>query len=140
MAQKAREIMTPMPVALSPDAPLIDAARQMRDHEVGDVLVVEGDRLRGILTDRDLVVRGIAEGRDPHRTRVAEVCSTDELVCADSDDDADQVTRLMRDRAVRRVPVLEDDRPIGIVSLGDLAVERDPRSALADISAAPPNP
>jgi CBS domain-containing protein len=139
MAQKVREVMTPHPVTLAPDATLVDAARQMRAKDIGDVLVVGGDgRLRGIVTDRDIVVRALADGLSADSTTLGEVCSPDLAVVA-PDDDSDRAVELMRDRAVRRVPVVDRGELVGVVSLGDLAIEKDPGSALADISAAEEN-
>lgn len=138
MAQKVRDIMTPEPVALPLDAPLTEAARLMRDHDVGGVLVRQGDRLCGLLTDRDIVVRAVAEGRDLAGTRLYEVCSAG-LVTVGPDDDAETALTLMRERAIRRLPVVEDGRVVGIVSIGDLALARDDASVLADIGKAPPD-
>ncbi|WP_188197795.1 CBS domain-containing protein [Nonomuraea sp. SYSU D8015] len=138
MAQKARSIMTPTPVTLPSQATLADAAKRMRDCNIGDVLVVDDGRLRGIVTDRDIVVRGIAADQDPHQTQLSEVCSR-EMVCCSPEDDAEHVVEVMRERAVRRIPLVEHGRLVGIVSLGDVAVERDSHSALADISGALPN-
>lgn len=139
MAQQVRDVMTRDPVAVSPQTPLIEVARRMRDENIGDVLVIEEDHLRGVVTDRDLVVRALAEGADISSKPVREVCSA-EMVTVSPDDDVDRAIQLMRERAIRRLPVVEEeDRPVGVVSLGDLAVERDPRSALGDISAADPN-
>jgi CBS domain-containing protein len=139
MAQQVREVMTRDPVAVPPQTPLVEVARRMRDENIGDVLVIEDDHLRGVVTDRDLVVRGLAEGADISSKPVQEVCST-ETVTVSPDDDVDRAIQLMRERAIRRLPVVEEgDRPVGVVSLGDLAVERDPHSALGDISAADPN-
>jgi CBS domain-containing protein len=126
--------MTSAPVALRSSQPVADAARAMREHGTGDVLVVDGGQLRGLVTDRDIVVRAVADGRDPENTPVGEICSPD-LVTVAPGDDADTAVQRMRDRAVRRVPVVEDGRPVGVLSLGDMAIERDERSALADISA-----
>jgi CBS domain-containing protein len=116
----------------------MDAARVMRDSDIGDVIVIEGGSVCGIVTDRDIVVRGIASGKDPATTRLGEICSKD-VTTMSSDTPVEEAVRLMRDRAIRRLPVVDGDRPVGVVSLGDLAVERDPSSALADISEAPPN-
>jgi CBS domain-containing protein len=123
---------------VGPDVTLVVAAREMRDHAIGDVLVVEDGRLRGILTDRDIVVRAVAEDLSPCDTKVAEVYSRD-LTHVSPEDDAEEAVRLMRARAVRRIPVVERGRPVGMVSIGDLAMRRDPRAALADISSAPGN-
>ncbi|MFB4311756.1 CBS domain-containing protein [Actinomadura sp. GTD37] len=138
MAQKVNEVMTPVPVAVSPDTSLVEVGDLMRQHGIGDVLVVHEGRLRGLVTDRDIVVRAVAAQRDMSGTTVAEICSTNMITVAPGED-ADEAVRLMRENAVRRVPVVDGDRPIGMVSIGDLAVQRDERSALADISAEPPN-
>ncbi|MBA9007554.1 MULTISPECIES: CBS domain-containing protein [Thermomonospora] len=138
MAQKVGEVMTPVPVAVPPRCSLAEAAGQMRAHGIGDVLVVEEGRLRGLVTDRDIVVRAVADGRDVNTTTVGDVCSA-ELVTVSTADDADTAVRLMSEHAIRRIPVVDGDRPVGIVSIGDLAVQRDEHSVLADISAQPPN-
>lgn len=135
MAQSIREVMTSDPVTLPASSSLVEAARQMKQQDIGDVLVVDGDTVRGIVTDRDIVVRAIAEGRDPNGTSLRDVCS-DQVVSLSPDDTVESAVRLMRERAVRRLPVVEGGRAVGIVSIGDLAVDRDPDSALADISAA----
>jgi CBS domain-containing protein len=133
-----REVMTPNPVTLPSDASLHDAARRMRDDGIGDVLVVEGGEVRGIVTDRDITIRAVAEGRDPSGTTLADVCSS-ELVTAAPEDNADDAAQRMREAGVRRVPVIDNGQPIGVVSIGDLAIEKDPGSALGDISSQPPN-
>ncbi|HEU5160485.1 MAG TPA: CBS domain-containing protein [Streptosporangiaceae bacterium] len=138
MATKVRDIMTGSPTSVSPDLDLATVARTMRDEDIGNVLVVDGDDLQGVVTDRDLVVRGLASGLDPSTTKVGGICST-VTATVGPDDDLDKAVRLMRDRAVRRLPVLENGHAVGIISLGDLALEKDARSALADISAARPN-
>ena len=138
MARYLRDIMTQKPVTVQTTDAVVAAARSMRDGNIGDVVVLEGDRIHGILTDRDMVVRGVAEGRDPARTTVGELCSG-ELTTLSPDDTIEDAEKLMRDRAIRRLPVVERGRPVGIVSLGDLAVEKNPESTLGGISAAPPN-
>jgi len=138
MATTVAEVMTRRPIAVSPEESLAQAARAMRDSDSGDVLVVEEDRLVGILTDRDIVVRAVASDRDPSTTPVREACSTD-LETVTPDARIDEVSELMRLRAVRRLPVVEGARPVGIVSLGDLAVERDEESVLGQVSAMPGN-
>jgi CBS domain-containing protein len=130
--------MTERPVTLDREASLTEAARLMRDRGIGDVIVVEGDDAEGIVTDRDIVIRGVAEGNDPNTTRVGQVISG-ELMSVAPDDPVDLAIRLMREGAIRRLPVLDRGRPVGIVSLGDLAISRDPASALADISDEPPD-
>jgi CBS domain-containing protein len=138
MNLNVRDVMTPYPQSVSPDTPVIEAARMMRTNDIGNIVVLEGSRLWGILTDRDIVVRGLAEGLDPACTPVGEICSR-ELSTVTPDDSVAQAVTIMREKAIRRLPVVQGDEVVGIVSIGDLAVDRDRRSALADISAAPPN-
>ena len=117
-----------------------EAAELMRREDIGDVLVLADDdrRLVGILTDRDIVVRALAEGRDPAQTRVGEVCSR-EVTTIGPDESVGTAVRLMREKAIRRLPVADERQVVGMLTIGDIAVERDSRTALADISAAPPN-
>jgi CBS domain-containing protein len=136
--QTVREVMTPGPVTISSQASLTDAARVMRDNNIGDVIVCDDSVPLGILTDRDIVVRAVATGSDNKTTTVGQVCSRD-IVAVDPDDDLDRAVSLMRGQSVRRLPVVQDDQVVGIVSLGDIAIDHDPLSALADISMATPN-
>lgn len=136
--RQVQEIMTHDPVTVDVSATLVDVARRMRDHDIGAVVVTENHKVRGILTDRDIVVRAVAGGREPAQVRVQDVRSAD-LVTLNPKDTVDSAAEAMRRHDVRRLPVVDGDRAVGIVSIGDLAVERDPESALADISAASPN-
>src|SRR5687767_570062 len=136
MGQQVKEVMTTRPVTLNRDASLVEAARLMRDRGIGDVIVVEGDDAEGIVTDRDIVIRGVAEGADPNTTRLGQVVSGD-LTSVAPDDPVERAIELMREKAVRRLPVLEGGKPVGVVSLGDLAIQRDAGSVLADISDEP---
>jgi CBS domain-containing protein len=138
MAWKVSEVMTGDPVRLEVTATLAEAARKMADYDIGDVLVMQDDRLHGMVTDRDIVIRAIAEGLDPALSTVGQICSPNPICLAPSDSVAHAV-ELMRDKALRRLPVCEGDRLLGIVSIGDLAMAQDARSALAEISAAPPS-
>ena len=138
MSRTVEEIMTRDPRTVNASDTIVDAARVMNESDIGDVIVVDGEEIRCIVTDRDIVVRAIAEGRDPQSTSVSDVCTTgiDTIEPSASVDDA---LRKMREADIRRLPVVQDGRPVGIVSLGDLAVEREPDSTLADISAASPD-
>jgi len=138
MAATVREVMTQDPVMLKAETPLVEAARKMRDDDIGDVLVLKDGKLCGIVTDRDITIRATAEGKDPNGVRLGDVCSQ-ELVTIGADHPISEAVNLMRTHALRRLPVVDGGRPVGIVSLGDLAVERDPKSVLASISAADPN-
>jgi CBS domain-containing protein len=130
--------MTSTPVSMRSGQPLTEAAKAMREQGIGAVLVVDDGQLKGLVTDRDIVVRAVAEERDPRQTALSDVCSPD-LVTAAPGDDADTAVRRMRERGVRRIPVVDDGRPVGVLSIGDMAIERDENSALADISVQAPN-
>ncbi|GAA2188133.1 CBS domain-containing protein [Micromonospora lupini] len=130
--------MTTRLVTMDGNDTLIAAAQEMRDSAIGDVVVTDGDSVVGIVTDRDITVRGVAENMDPGSTRLSEITSRD-VITVSQYDDAVSAADLMRTYAVRRLPVIDDGRLIGLVSMGDLAVEREPQSVLADISADDPN-
>jgi CBS domain-containing protein len=134
---KVRDIMSSAPVCMAPGESVSAAAKAMKQHGIGTVLVLTDGRLSGLVTDRDITVRVLAENRDPQATRVGDICS-DEPAVLSPDDDLEQATRLVRDRAVRRIPVLADGTPVGVVSVGDLALEKDARSARSSVSSAPP--
>ncbi|MGK5448891.1 CBS domain-containing protein [Streptomyces radiopugnans] len=138
MAQQVSEIMTADPTTVTPRTPIVEVARLMREEDIGEVLVAEEDHLRGLVTDRDLVVRAMADARDINATTAREVCSSDLVTCA-PDDEVGEAVRLMREHALRRLPVVHQDVLVGVVSIGDIAVGQDRDSALADISAAEPN-
>ena len=139
MSEGIRDVMTTNPQTLPEGTTVREAAETMRANDIGDVIVVDDNgTLTGIVTDRDIVVRVVAEGRDPRATRLGDIASR-ELTALAPDDPVERAVELMRERAIRRLPVVEQGKPVGIVSIGDLALDRDPDSALADISAAPPN-
>ena len=139
MLQTVRELMTPDPITLNAYDTVSDAARVMREYNVGSILITDmSDRLCGIVTDRDLVVRAIALGRNPDRTPLQDVYS-EAIAELHPDDSVDNAIRLMAKKGVRRVPVVDGNHPVGVLSLGDLAVARDPKSALAGISSSPAN-
>jgi CBS domain-containing protein len=116
-----RDVMTPNPQCVAPGDSLQSAARIMRDHDTGAVPVVENGRPIGIITDRDIVIRWVAEDGKLDRP-VSEILSTD-LVYASPDMSTRDAEELMAENQVRRLPVVENDRLVGIVSLGDLAVK-----------------
>lgn len=119
MPHLVREVMTHDPVTLPEEAPVVKAAKLMRDRGIGDVLVVRDDRLRGLVTDRDIVVRAVAEGRDLAATPLATLC-TSEVVTVRPDQDVDDAARLMREKDVHQLPVVVEGRPVGVVALADL--------------------
>ena len=137
--QTIDEVMTKNPLTVDESAPVSEAARVMRDANIGDVLVTRSDgSVCGIVTDRDLALNVVAEGNDPASMVVRDVCNhTIESVA--SSDPVGKAVQVMSERAIRRLPVIDDGTLVGIVTLGDLAIERDPQSALANISEAPPN-
>jgi CBS domain-containing protein len=131
--------MSPATVAVEPMTTVTRAARLMREENVGDVLVTYDCDLFGLLTDRDIVLRSVAAGRDPDDTTVGSVCTPPPVVTLAPEDSTEHAVDLMRHHAVRRLPVVEHGGvPVGVVSLGDLAGTEDPHSALADISKAAP--
>ncbi|MBQ0893476.1 CBS domain protein [Micromonospora palomenae] len=132
------EFMTTRLVTMDGNDTLTAAAQEMRDSAIGDVVVTAGDDVVGIVTDRDITVRAVAENMDPNTTRLNQVTSKD-VVTVSQYDDAVAAADLMRTYAVRRLPVIDDGKLVGLVSMGDLAVEREPQSVLADISADEPN-
>jgi len=139
MAKTVGELMTRDPVMVEPDATVKEAARMMRDRDIGAVLVADRGQLVGVLTDRDIVVRGIAEKGDPSSTKVMDIVSK-EVETVKPNDSVDKAVKKMRSKAMRRIPVVDErGKPVGIVTIGDLAVDLDSKSALADISAAEPN-
>lgn len=134
-----REVMTKDPATLRESATIHEAATVMKTQDIGNIVVLDdGGQIAGILTDRDIVVRGVADNRSPSETRIGDICSR-EVTTLSPDDGVGDAVRLMTDKAIRRLPVVEGGTPVGIVSIGDLAVHKDSDSALADISAAPPN-
>ena len=133
-----QELMTPDPITLPETATLLDAARTMRQAGIGNVVVLHGEAVCGIVTDRDIVVRGIADGRDPRATTLGDVCSRN-LTTLSPDDQLETAVRLIREHAIRRLPVVRRGRAVGILTMGDLAIQEGGDSTLAEVSAAPPN-
>jgi CBS domain-containing protein len=137
MADSIRDLMTSDPSTVEASATVEEAAQVMDKEDIGNVLVVENGEVQGIITDRDIVVRVIAKGNGPDAS-VREACTTN-VEALGPDDSIDDALKKMEQANVRRLPVVEDGKPVGIVSLGDLAQAKDKDSALADISAASPN-
>jgi CBS domain-containing protein len=138
MATSINEVMTHDPRTVSADSTLTDAARFMREDNVGALVVEREGAIAGIVTDRDIVVNAVADGRDPSSTPVEAVATTN-VVTVTPDQDVDEVRRLMREHDVRRIVVEQGGRAAGIVALGDLAVHGDAETELTDISASSPN-
>lgn len=122
MAKKIREVMTTNPRTVDPTTTIVDAARLMRDEDVGPIPIVDNNQCAGILTDRDIVLRVVAEGRDPATTTVGDVASRD-LITIDPEQTLDEAARLMAQHQVRRLPVCEEDgNLVGIIAQADLAL------------------
>ena len=137
MDAKVRDVMTPGPIGVDYYQSIGEAARTMRDWGVGAVLVVSDESLYGLITDRDLVIRAVAEARAADEP--VGPLSSGNLVGVNADADVDEAARLMREHAVRRLPVIEDGQVAGMVSMGDLGLRDDPASALAELSLATAN-
>jgi CBS domain-containing protein len=121
--QSVRDTMSANPQAVSPDQPVIEAARLMRSEDVGSLPVVEGERLVGVLTDRDITLRVVAEGKDSNATSVGDVLSSDPVTVT-PDEGLDEALAKMARHQVRRLPVVEDDRRlVGVLAQADVARE-----------------
>jgi|SRR5215210_3122308 len=119
--RSVRELMSSNPSTVDANQPVAEAAKLMRDEDVGIVPVVEGQRLVAVLTDRDIAIKVVAEGRDAQSTTVRDVASTD-VVTIDPQQDLDEALRLMAQNQVRRLPVVEEDgRLVGVVAQADVA-------------------
>jgi CBS domain-containing protein len=138
VSQLVQDVMTADPITVEAGAPIAEAAQKMREADVGPIIVMEGGEVCGIVTDRDIAIRAVAEGMDPTKTKVADICSK-EVATLSPRDKVGMAIDLMEKIAVRRLPVVDDHKPVGILSLGDLALQRDPESTLGRISGAPPN-
>src|SRR2546423_13743223 len=125
MAKNVEELMTSSACWIDSDKPVAYAAKMMRDEDVGLAPIVEGNRLVGTVTDRDIAIRVVAEGKDPESTKVMEIAST-EVVTVDPQQDLDEALRLMAQHQVRRLPVVEEDgRLVGVVAQADVARNAD---------------
>ena len=138
MGRTLQDVMSRNPVTMHTGTTVLEAARKMRDDDIGDVIVLRDGEVGGIVTDRDIVVRVLAEGLDPQNVSVSQVMS-DGVVCLSPTDTVERAIEVMKDHAIRRIPVVEGGEPVGVVSIGDLAIEAHGEKALADISAAPAN-
>ena len=128
MARSVREVMTPGVRTVSPSQSLAEAAEAMRVEDVGSVPVVEAGRLTGIVTDRDIVTRAVAERRDPQTVMVDEI-ATRELVTVEAEQDLDEALALMAKHQVRRLPVVEEGRLVGMLAQADVALMAKERKA-----------
>ena len=117
---KLKDIMSKNLVTVQPDTSVREVAQLMKQHDIGNVLVVENNQLRGIVTDRDIVLRLVAENGDLNGG-VRALMSGD-VTTLDADTDVNEASRIMASQQIRRLPVVENGKPVGIVSLGDLAI------------------
>jgi CBS domain-containing protein len=140
---KVREVMTDRPRCITPDTPVSEAARLMKSDDIGSLPILEGEKLTGIVTDRDIVVQAVAEEKDPRGMPVREVASR-EVVTIGPEEDLSEALKLMASYQVRRIPVVdEDNRLVGIVAQADVArevKEKDSGQMLQEISQTPAGP
>jgi CBS domain-containing protein len=129
---KVRDMMTAKLVTCSSDDTLAATAKKMQDNDIGCCPVVERDKLIGLVTDRDMAVRAIAKGMDSNSTMVSEVMSTS-LIMGEPDMSAEDACELMAEHQIRRLPVVEGNRLVGMVSLADLAIDLEEEEMLADV-------
>jgi CBS domain-containing protein len=143
MATKVRDVMTTRPRCVSPETPVTQVAELMESEDVGVIPVLDGDRLVGMVTDRDIVVRAVAKGKDPRGMPVSEVSSRD-LVTVDPDNNLSDALRLMAEYQVRRLAVVdEEERLVGVVSQADVALEEKEKTTgelVEEISRPPQGP
>ena len=138
MADSVRDVMTSDLKTVEAGDKVEDAAKIMAEADIGAVVVVDDGKVAGIVTDRDITVRVVAAGENPSKTKVSDAASGG-ADTVEADASIDDAVKLMREKDIRRLPVVEGDEPVGIVTLGDIAKEQDADSALGDISGAPPN-
>ena len=140
---KVHEVMTDNPRCVTPETPISEAARLMKSEDVGSLPILEGQKLAGVVTDRDIVIRAVAEEKDPRGMPVREVASR-ELVTIRPDEDLSEALRLMASNQVRRLPVVdEEDRLVGVVAQADIAIgakEKDVGQMVGGISQTPTGP
>lgn len=143
MGTKVREVMSQRPRAVSPDTSVLEVAEVMEQEDVGSLPVVEGDRVLGIVTDRDITVRAVAKGKDPRGMPVREIASRD-IVAIGPDDDLADALKLMASYQVRRIPVVDaEERLVGVVSQADVALgakEKAVGEMVEEISRPPAGP
>jgi CBS domain-containing protein len=130
---KVRDVMTPNVEVIEPDAPVQAAARKMKSLDVGSLPVCDGRRLVGMITDRDVAVRAVAEGLDPQQTAIRDIMTPKILYCFD-DDDLERAAVIMHDQQIRRLPVINREKKlVGIIALGDLAVDMTDQELIGEV-------
>jgi CBS domain-containing protein len=143
MGTKVHEVMTDRPRCVTPETTISEAAQLMKSDDIGSLPILDGEQLAGVVTDRDIVIRAIAEGKDPRGMPVREVASR-ELVTVHADEDLSNALKLMASQQVRRLPVVDDDnRLVGIVAQADVAIEAKENAVgemVEEISKSPTGP
>ena len=143
MGTKVHEVMTDRPRVVTPETTVSDAAQLMKNDDVGSLPILDGEQLAGMVTDRDIVIRAVAEGKDPRGMPVREVASR-ELVTVNADEELSRALQLMASQQVRRLPVVDDDgKLVGILAQADVAVEakeKDVGEMVEEISKSPTGP
>ena len=143
MGTKVHEVMTDRPRAVTPETTVSEAAQLMKSDDIGSLPILDGEQLAGMVTDRDIVIRAVAEGKDPRGMPVREVASR-ELVKVHADEDLSSALQLMASHQVRRLPVVDDDgRLVGILAQADVAVEAKEKAVgemVEEISKSPTGP
>ena len=142
-AKKVHEVMTERPRCVTPETPVSEAAQLMETDDIGSLPIVDGEQLAGMVTDRDIVIRAVAKGKDPRGMPVREVASG-ELVTVQADDNLSDALKLMASHQVRRLPVVDqDNRLVGILAQADIAVEANEKAVgemVEEISKSPTGP
>ena len=140
---KVHEVMTERPRCVTPETPVSEAAELMASEDVGSLPILDGDKLAGVVTDRDIVVRGVAQGKDTRGMPVREVASRD-LVTVGPNENLDDALKLMASNQVRRLPVVDhDNRLVGVLSQADVAMEAKEKAVgemVESISQSPSGP
>ena len=143
MGTKVHEVMTDRPRVVTPETTVSEAAQLMKNDDIGSLPILDGEQLAGMVTDRDIVIRAVAEGKDPRGMPVREVASR-ELVTVNADEELSSALLLMASQQVRRLPVVDDDgRLVGILAQADVAVEakeKDVGEMVEEISKSPTGP
>lgn len=138
MVQTLKEVMSSDVVCCSPDQTLKEAAELMSKHNIGSIPVVDNGRLEGIITDRDITLRSTAKGKDDDKVRVDECMTSNSMISGTPEMDVHEAAQLMSNHQIRRLPVVDNGRVVGIVALGDLATENqysnEAEAALSGIS------
>ena len=137
MAIMMRDLMSPAPASLTAADSVYAAARAMREHGPGTVLVLTDGKVSGIVTDHDIAVRVLAENRDPRATCLGDICSRDAAVLTPGDH-VEAAARLVRERGARRIPILHQGIAVGVVCAADLTLEPEETAMLSAVAAAPP--